>query len=63
VDGVTKTTIFERNDSLNETYDGKTDTAPYDGLTIAVYFEKTPKNMWKKVNRHEILDTSGNILY
>jgi hypothetical protein len=47
VDGVKKTTLFERNDSLEiETYDGKTDTASIRWINDCEYIlQKThPKN-------------------
>jgi hypothetical protein len=64
VDGVTKTTIFERNDSLEiETYDGKTDTASIRWVNDCEYILKKlhPKNMAEeKAIGMEILSTSGN---
>jgi hypothetical protein len=64
VDGVKKTTIFERNDSLEiETYDGKTDTASIRWINDCEYILKKlhPKNMAEKKSIDmKILTTSGN---
>jgi hypothetical protein len=64
VDGVKKTTLFERNDSLEiETYDGKTDTASIRWINDCEYIlQKThPKNrVEKKPIGMKILTTSKN---
>jgi hypothetical protein len=64
VDGVKKTTIFERNDSLEiETYDGKTDTASIRWINDCEYILKKlhPKNMAEEKSIDmKILTTSGN---
>jgi hypothetical protein len=64
VDGVKKTTLFERNDSLEiETYDGKTDTASIRWINDCEYIlQKThPKNRAeKKPIGMKILTTSKN---
>ncbi|WP_016989719.1 hypothetical protein [Flavobacterium sp. ACAM 123] len=64
VDGVTKTTIFERNDSLEiETYDGKTDTASIRWVNDCEYILKKlhPKNMAEEKSIDmRILTTSEN---
>jgi hypothetical protein len=64
VDGVTKTTLFERNDSLEiETYDGKTDTASIRWVNDCEYILKKlhPKNMAEKKSIDmRILTTSEN---
>jgi hypothetical protein len=64
VDGVKKTTVFERNDSLEiETYDGKTDTASIRWINDCEYILKKlhPKNMAEKKSIDmKILTTSGN---
>jgi hypothetical protein len=64
VDGVKKTTVFERNDSLEiETFEGKTDTASIRWVNDCEYILKKlhPKNMAeeKSINM-KILTTSGN---
>ncbi|WP_339920454.1 DNA topoisomerase IV [uncultured Flavobacterium sp.] len=64
VDGVKKTTVFERNDSLEiETYDGKTDTASIRWINDCEYILKKlhPKNMAEEKSIDmKILTTSGN---
>jgi hypothetical protein len=64
VDGVKKTTVFERNDSLEiETFEGKTDTASIRWVNDCEYILKKlhPKNMAeeKSINM-KILTTSEN---
>jgi hypothetical protein len=64
VDGIKKTTVFERNDSLEiETYDGKTDTASIRWINDCEYILKKlhPKNMAEEKSIDmKILTTSGN---
>ncbi|SEA38652.1 hypothetical protein SAMN05443667_10425 [Flavobacterium gillisiae] len=64
VDGVKKTTVFERNDSLEiETYDGKTDTASIRWINDCEYILKKlhPKNMAEEKSiEMKILTTSEN---
>ena len=64
VDGVKKTTLFERNDSIEiETFDGKTDTASIRWINDCEYILKKlhPKNMAEeKAIGMKILSTSGN---
>lgn len=64
VDGVTKTTLFERNDSIEiETFEGKTDTASIRWVNDCEYILKKlhPKNMAEeKAIGMKILSTSGN---
>jgi hypothetical protein len=64
VDGVKKTTLFERNDSIEiETFDGKTDTASIRWINDCEYILKKlhPKNMAEeKAIGIKILTTSGN---
>jgi hypothetical protein len=64
VDGVKKTTVFERNDSLEiETFEGKTDTASIRWVNDCEYVLQKihPKNMAeKKAIGMKILTTSKN---
>lgn len=64
VDGVKKTTLFERNDSIEiETFEGKTDTASIRWVNDCEYILKKlhPKNMAEeKAIGMKILSTSGN---
>lgn len=64
VDGVEKTTLFERNDSIEiETFEGKTDTASIRWVNDCEYILKKlhPKNMAEeKAIGMKILSTSGN---
>ncbi|SDW36064.1 DNA topoisomerase IV [Flavobacterium degerlachei] len=64
VDGVKKTTMFERNDSIEiETFEGKTDTASIRWVNDCEYILKKlyPKNMAEeKAIAMKILSTSGN---
>ncbi|TRX37578.1 DNA topoisomerase IV [Flavobacterium restrictum] len=64
VDGVKKTTFFERNDSIEiETYDGKTDTSTIRWVNDCEYVlqKKHPKNsLEKKAIDMRILTTSKN---
>jgi hypothetical protein len=64
VDGVKKTTLFERNDSIEiETFEGKTDTASIRWVNDCEYILKKlhPKNMAEeKAIAMKILSTSGN---
>lgn len=64
VDGVKKTTLFERNDSIEiETFDGKTDTASLRWLNDCEYVLKKlhPKSMAEEKSiGMKILSTSGN---
>ena len=64
VDGVMKTTLFERNDSIEiETYDGKTDTASIRWVNDCEYILKKlhPKNMAEEKSiGMKILTTSKN---
>lgn len=64
VDGVEKTTMFERNDSIEiETFEGKTDTASIRWVNDCEYILKKlhPKNMAEeKAIGMKILSTSGN---
>lgn len=64
VDGVTKTTLFERNDSIEiETFEGKTDTASIRWVNDCEYILKKlhPKNMAEeKAIGMKISSTSGN---
>lgn len=64
VDGVKKTTLFERNDSIEiETFEGKTDTASIRWVNDCEYVLKKlhPKNMAEeKAIAMKILSTSGN---
>jgi hypothetical protein len=64
VDGVKKTTLFERNDSIEiETFDGKTDTASIRWINDCEYILKKlhPKNMAEeKAISIKILTTSEN---
>lgn len=64
VNGVKKTTVFERNDSLEiETYDGKTDTASIRWINDCEYILKKlhPKNRAEEKSIDmKILTTSGN---
>jgi hypothetical protein len=64
VDGVKKTTLFERNDSIEiETFDGKTDTASIRWINDCEYILKKlhPKNMAEeKAIGIKILTTSAN---
>jgi hypothetical protein len=64
IDGVNKTTVFERNDSIEiETFEGKTDTSSIRWVSDCEYIlEKVhPKNMAEKnaINM-KILTTSKN---
>lgn len=64
INGVRKTTIFERSDSLQvETFDGKTDTATVRWVNDCEYIvqKKNPKNMAEKeAISMRILTTSKN---
>lgn len=64
INGVKKTTLFERTDSLEiETYEGKTDTAVVRWVSDCEYIlqKKNPKNMQeKKAIAMKILTTSKN---
>ena len=64
VDGVVKTTLFERNDSIEiETYNGKTDTASIRWTNDCEYILKKlhPKNMAEEKSiSMKILTTSEN---
>jgi hypothetical protein len=64
VDGVKKTTFFERNDSIEiETFDGKTDTASVRWVNDCEYVLKKlhPKNMAEEKSIDmKILTTSGD---
>lgn len=64
VDGVKKTTLFTRNDSIEiETFEGKTDTASIRWVNDCEYILKKlhPKNMAEeKAIGMKILSTSGN---
>jgi hypothetical protein len=64
VDGVKKTTFFERNDSIEiETFDGKTDTASIRWVNDCEYILQKihPKNRAeKKAINMKILTTSKN---
>lgn len=64
VDGVKKTTLFTRNDSIEiETFEGKTDTASIRWVNDCEYILKKlhPKNMAEeKAIDMKILSTSGN---
>ncbi|UQD56455.1 DNA topoisomerase IV [Flavobacterium sp. K5-23] len=64
VDGVKKTTVFERNDSIEiETFEGKTDTATIRWVNDCEYILKKlhPKNSAEeKAIGMKILTTSGN---
>ena len=64
VDGVKKTTYFERNDSIEiENYDGKIDTATVRWVNDCEYVLKKlhPKNMAEEKSIDmKILTTSGN---
>ncbi|HEY4618284.1 MAG TPA: DNA topoisomerase IV [Flavobacterium sp.] len=64
VDGVKKTTLFMRNDSIEiETFEGKTDTASIRWVNDCEYILKKmhPKNMAEeKAIDMKILSTSGN---
>jgi hypothetical protein len=64
VDGVKKTTVFERNDSIEiETFEGKTDTASIRWVNDCEYILKKshPKNKAEeKAIGMKILTTSGN---
>jgi hypothetical protein len=64
VEGVTKTTLFTRNDSIEiETYDGKTDTASIRWVNDCEYVLKKlhPKNMAEEKSiGMRILSTSGD---
>lgn len=64
VDGVKKTTLFERNDSIEiETFEGKTDTASIRWVNDCEYILKKlhPKNMAEeKAIDMKILSTSEN---
>ena len=64
VDGIKKTTVFERNDSIEiETFDGKTDTASIRWVNDCEYVLQKlhPKNMQeKKAIDMKILTTSKN---
>ncbi|CAM2891163.1 DNA topoisomerase IV [Flavobacterium frigoris] len=64
VNGVKKTTVFERNDSLEiETYNGKIDTASIRWINDCEYILKKlhPKNMAEEKSIDmKILTTSGN---
>jgi hypothetical protein len=64
VDGVTKTTLFTRNDSIEiETYDGKTDTASIRWVNDCEYIltKLHPKNMAEKKSIDmRIISTSGD---
>jgi hypothetical protein len=64
VDGIEKTTLFTRNDSIEiETFEGKTDTASIRWVNDCEYILKKlhPKNMAEeKAIGMKILSTSGN---
>ena len=64
VDGIKKTTLFTRNDSIEiETFEGKTDTASIRWVNDCEYILKKlhPKNMAEeKAIDMKILSTSGN---
>ncbi|MCG9793357.1 DNA topoisomerase IV [Flavobacterium algicola] len=64
IDGVLKTTYFERNDSIEiETYDGKTDTASIRWVNDCEYILKklNPKNMAEEKSiSMRILSTTEN---
>jgi len=64
IDGVKKTTLFERNDSIEiETFDGKTDTATIRWVNDCEYVlqKKHPKNKAEeKAISMKILTTSKN---
>jgi hypothetical protein len=64
VDGVKKTTVFERNDSIEiETFEGKTDTSTIRWVNDCEYVLQKihPKNMAeKKAINMKILTTSKN---
>jgi len=64
VDGVKKTTTFERKDNIEiETFEGKTDTATVRWVNDCEYIlqKKHPKNMAEeKAINMKILTTSGN---
>jgi hypothetical protein len=64
VDGVKKTTVFERNDSIEiETFEGKTDTSSIRWVSDCEYVLQKihPKNMAeKKAISMKILTTSKN---
>lgn len=64
VNGVKKTTLFERNDSIEiETYEGKTDTSRIRWVSDCEYILRKihPKNIEeKKVINMKILTTSKN---
>jgi hypothetical protein len=64
VDGIKKTTIFERNDSIEiETFEGKTDTSSIRWVSDCEYVLQKihPKNMAeKKAISMKILTTSKN---
>ena len=64
VNGVKKTTVFERNDSIEvETFEGKTDTATIRWVNDCEYVlqKKHPKNMaGEKAIQMKILTTSKN---
>jgi hypothetical protein len=64
VDGVNKTTVFERNDSIEiETFEGKTDTSSIRWVSDCEYVLQKihPKNMAeKKAITMKILTTSKN---
>lgn len=64
INGETKTTLFERTDSLEiETYEGKTDTAAIRWVNDCEYVVQKlhPENMQEKKGVHiKILTTSGN---
>jgi hypothetical protein len=64
VDGVKKTTLFVRNDSIEiETFEGKTDTASIRWVNDCEYILRKlhPKNMAEeKAIGMKILSTSGN---
>lgn len=64
VDGVKKTTVFERKDDIEvETFEGKTDTATIRWVSDCEYIlqKKHPKNMAEeKAINMKILTTSGD---
>lgn len=64
IDGVKKTTVFERNDSIEiETYEGKTDTSTIRWVNDCEYIlqKKHPKNKAEeKAIAMKILTTSKN---
>jgi len=64
VDGVNKTTVFERNDSIEiETFEGKTDTSSIRWINDCEYILRkiNPKNMAEeKAITMKILTTSKN---